>query len=123
MNGCGLNSPELRQTDTLLGIYPRAWLPASRDDAMTRQECLGCPAVLGEEEGPTDFPSQKGGGEETTVRGALPPGFRSLRGTGPSGNITGSTADKKHGLTSQWAVHSLFHSYSQRGHAIGRAET
>ena len=59
---------------------------------------------MGEEEGPTDCPSQKGGGEETTARGALPPGFRSLTGMGPSGSITGSTADKKHGLASQWAV-------------------
>lgn len=45
MNSCGLKSPELRQTGTLLG-----------------RTSGRCPAVLGEEE-IAGFPSQKGGGE------------------------------------------------------------
>lgn len=68
---------------------------------------------MGEEEGPTDFPSQKDGGRETTVRGALPPGFRSLRGMGPSGNITGSTADKKHGHPSGSATSCSITTYKE----------
>ena len=59
-NGCGLKSPELRKAGPL-STYSRAWPPASRDDRMTRQDCLGSPAVLGEEEGLTDLPSWKGG--------------------------------------------------------------